>query len=119
MTVPEPLRLKLAHSPSHVHQEPGFQQATRAEVKDFFDNPNASRENALNPYLVMQANLYVTQVSLGIHPHSVIIVHSLLLNSNWFALSLSNTRRSYWLHLEERLIATKLPKTETQLQASS
>lgn len=32
-------------------------------MKDFFDNPNASRENALNPFLVMQANLYVTQVS--------------------------------------------------------
>jgi len=32
-----------------------------AEVKDFFDNPNASRANAMNPFLVMQANLYVTQ----------------------------------------------------------
>jgi hypothetical protein len=41
----------------------GFRQATFAEVKDFFDNPNASRANALNPFLVMQANLYVTQVS--------------------------------------------------------
>jgi hypothetical protein len=41
---------------------PGFRQATFAEVKDFFDNPNASRANALNPFLVMQANLYVTQV---------------------------------------------------------
>ncbi|KAJ7600962.1 fungal-specific transcription factor domain-containing protein [Mycena floridula] len=39
----------------------GFRQATFAEVKDFFDNPNASRANALNPFLVMQANLYVTQ----------------------------------------------------------
>ena len=29
-----------------------------------FDNPNASRANALNPFLVMQANLYVTQVCL-------------------------------------------------------
>lgn len=40
----------------------GFRKATFAEVKDFFDNPNASRENASNPFLVMQANLYVTQV---------------------------------------------------------
>lgn len=37
-------------------------QATFEEVRDFFDNPKASRTNALNPYLVMQANLYVTQV---------------------------------------------------------
>lgn len=37
-------------------------QAAYAEVRDFFDNPNASRVNALNPFLVMQANLYVTQV---------------------------------------------------------
>lgn len=37
-------------------------QATFEEVRDFFDNPNASRTNALNPFLVMQANLYVTQV---------------------------------------------------------
>ncbi|CAE6427039.1 hypothetical protein ACGC1H_004634 [Rhizoctonia solani] len=39
----------------------GFRKAAFAEVKDFFDNPNASRANAMNPYLVMQANLYVTQ----------------------------------------------------------
>ncbi|KAF7346162.1 Zn(2)-C6 fungal-type domain-containing protein [Mycena sanguinolenta] len=39
----------------------GFRQATFAEVKDFFDNPNASRENALNPFLVIQGNIYVTQ----------------------------------------------------------
>jgi hypothetical protein len=39
-----------------------FRQATFAEVKDFFDNPNASRANASNPFYVMQANLYVTQV---------------------------------------------------------
>jgi hypothetical protein len=45
----------------------GFRQATFAEVKDFFDNPNASRANALNPFLVMQANLYVTQVSSASH----------------------------------------------------
>ncbi|PAV16889.1 quinate utilization pathway activator [Pyrrhoderma noxium] len=39
----------------------GFRQATFAEVKDFFDNPNTSRANASNAFLVMQANLYVTQ----------------------------------------------------------
>lgn len=62
---PEPLRLK----PSQLLQQAppeyggaGFRQATFAEVKDFFENPNASRVNALNPFLVMQANLYVTQV---------------------------------------------------------
>lgn len=36
-------------------------QAAFDEVRDFFDNPKASRTNALNPFLVMQANLYVTQ----------------------------------------------------------
>jgi len=68
---PEPLRLKPAHPFSpHGHNFPpefggaGFRKATFDEVKDFFDNPNASRANALNPFLVMQANLYVTQVSL-------------------------------------------------------
>ncbi|KAG1715717.1 hypothetical protein ID866_1433 [Astraeus odoratus] len=39
----------------------GFRQATLGVVKDFFDNPKASRANALNPFLVMQANVYVTQ----------------------------------------------------------
>ncbi|KAF8916960.1 fungal-specific transcription factor domain-containing protein [Mucidula mucida] len=61
---PEPLRLKPTHTPSHIPPEyggAGFRQATFAEVKDFFDNPHASRANALNPFLVMQANLYVTQ----------------------------------------------------------
>ncbi|KAJ3513575.1 hypothetical protein NLJ89_g2874 [Agrocybe chaxingu] len=61
---PEPLRLKQTPSQPHVPPEyggPGFRQATFAEVKDFFDNPNASRANALNPFLVMQANLFVTQ----------------------------------------------------------
>ncbi|KAF5382451.1 hypothetical protein D9615_003005 [Tricholomella constricta] len=61
---PEPLRLKQTHAQSHLPPEyggAGFRQATFAEVKDFFDNPNASRANALNPFLVMQANLYVTQ----------------------------------------------------------
>lgn len=63
---PEPLRLKQTLSQSHLPPEyggAGFRQATFAEVKDFFDNPNASRANALNPFLVMQANLFVTQVS--------------------------------------------------------
>lgn len=62
---PELLRLKQAHSQSHIPPEyggAGFRQAAFTEVKDFFDNPNASRANALNPFLVMQANLYVTQV---------------------------------------------------------
>lgn len=63
---PEPLRLKPTHAQSsHLPPEyggAGFRQATFAEVKDFFDNPNASRANALNPFLVMQANLFVTQV---------------------------------------------------------
>ncbi|KAG8787118.1 hypothetical protein FRC15_009960 [Serendipita sp. 397] len=39
----------------------GFRQATFAEVREFFDNPKASRANAMNAFLVMQANLYVTQ----------------------------------------------------------
>ncbi|KAI6027494.1 fungal-specific transcription factor domain-containing protein [Pisolithus microcarpus] len=39
----------------------GFRQATLGEVKDFFYNPKASRANALNAFLVQQANLYVTQ----------------------------------------------------------
>jgi len=66
---PDPLRLKQA-SQATVHSDygAGFRQATFAEVKDFFDNPNASRANALNPFLVMQANLYVTQVSILINP---------------------------------------------------
>ena len=61
---PEPLRLK--PTPQQVnfpeYGGAGFRQATFAEVKDFFDNPNASRANALNPFLVMQSNLFVTQV---------------------------------------------------------
>ncbi|KAI0755294.1 fungal-specific transcription factor domain-containing protein [Daedaleopsis nitida] len=51
--------LLLAHPPEYGGA--GFRQAAFTEVKDFFDNPNASRANALNPFLVMQANLYVTQ----------------------------------------------------------
>lgn len=63
---PEPLRLKqtcLHNCLPAEYSGAGFRQATFAEVKDFFDNPKASRANALNPFLVMQANLYVTQVS--------------------------------------------------------
>lgn len=66
MHTPPPLRLKSAGvQVSHLPAElggAGFRQATFAEVKDFFDNPNASRANAMNAFLVMQANLYVTQV---------------------------------------------------------
>ena len=64
---PEPLRLKQAPQAaiSSDYGGAGFRQATFAEVKDFFDNPNASRANALNPFLVMQANLYVTQASIS------------------------------------------------------
>ncbi|EPS98453.1 hypothetical protein FOMPIDRAFT_1031471 [Fomitopsis schrenkii] len=61
---PEALRLKHVLSPSYIPPElggPNFRQTTLGEVKDFFDNPNASRANALNPFLVMQANVYVTQ----------------------------------------------------------
>jgi hypothetical protein len=61
---PELLRLKPTQNQPQLPVEyggAGFRQATFAEVKDFFDNPNASRANALNPFLVMQANLYVTQ----------------------------------------------------------
>lgn len=63
---PEPFRLNHVHSPSHLlseHGISGFRRATFAEVKDFFNDPNASRDNASNPFLVMQANIYVTQVS--------------------------------------------------------
>jgi hypothetical protein len=66
MHTPEPLRLKQTRRHSRLPAEcggAGFRQATFAEVKDFFENPKASRANALNPFLVMQANLYVTQVS--------------------------------------------------------
>ncbi|KAH9949828.1 fungal-specific transcription factor domain-containing protein [Amylocystis lapponica] len=61
---PEPLRLKQIHPQSQIPPEfggAGYRQNTLVEVKDFFDNPNASRANALNPFLVMQANVYVTQ----------------------------------------------------------
>ena len=69
MHTPDPLRLKQTHQHNHLLAEYGsigFRQATFAEVKDFFDNPKASRANALNPFLVMQANLYVTQVNLSL-----------------------------------------------------
>ena len=40
----------------------GYAQAAIAEINQFFANPNASREDAGNAFLVMQANIYVTQV---------------------------------------------------------
>lgn len=43
----------------------GFTQAAIAEVNQLFDNPNANREDAGNAFLVMQANIYVTQVRFG------------------------------------------------------
>lgn len=63
---PELLRLKEKTQSNIPHKDggAGFRQATSAIVKDMFDNPHASRENALNPYLVMQANIYVTQARL-------------------------------------------------------
>lgn len=77
MHAPPALRLKPGggHDPSAISYNAitgqpeeyggaGFRKAAFAEVKDFFDNPNASRANAMNPYLVMQANLYVTQVRI-------------------------------------------------------
>ncbi|KAH9925558.1 fungal-specific transcription factor domain-containing protein [Fomitopsis serialis] len=54
-------RLEEPELPSPELGGPNFRQTTLGEVKDFFDNPNASRANALNPFLVMQANVYVTQ----------------------------------------------------------
>ena len=69
MHTPAPLRLKSAGClPSTELGGAGLRQATFAEVKDFFDNPNTSRANASNAFLVMQANLYVTQVSILMHP---------------------------------------------------
>jgi hypothetical protein len=68
---PGPLQLKKVHVQYHLRPECGgavFRETAFAEVKDFFDNPHASRANALNPYLVMQANLYVTQVQSD-HQH--------------------------------------------------
>lgn len=69
MHTPQPLRLQSSHPQSSpLPQEyggAGFRQATFAEVKDFFDNPNASRANASNAFLVMQTNLYVTQVRIA------------------------------------------------------
>ncbi|KAI6042705.1 fungal-specific transcription factor domain-containing protein [Pisolithus marmoratus] len=79
--VPEPLRLKTRMPTGYVpiggmvggrnsigipsvgeyQHGNGFRQVTLGEVKDFFDNPKASRANALNAFLVQQANLYVTQ----------------------------------------------------------
>jgi hypothetical protein len=49
----------------------GFRQATFAEVRELFDNPKAPRTNASNPFLVMQANLFVTQVRSVRHTNIV------------------------------------------------
>jgi hypothetical protein len=69
---PAPLKLKMnnAHTPSHGQGNSGdygglgSHHATVLEVRNFFDNPHASRANASNAFLVMQANLYVTQVCI-------------------------------------------------------
>lgn len=53
---------RLAMEEEYEYGGAGFKRARMGEVKDFFDNPNASRKNASNCFLVMQANLYVTQV---------------------------------------------------------
>jgi hypothetical protein len=69
---PGAFRLNRLHSPSRVlsdHGISGFRRAIFAEVKDFFDNPSASRENASNAFLVMQANILVTQVGVLNQPH--------------------------------------------------
>ncbi|KAF8312542.1 hypothetical protein DL93DRAFT_2114966, partial [Clavulina sp. PMI_390] len=67
---PAPLKLKPGGSQpgaaSPLHGIPdygglGSRQATVVEVRNFFHDPNASRVNAGNAFLVMQANLYVTQ----------------------------------------------------------
>lgn len=56
----------------------GSRHATFLEVRNFFHDPNASRVNAGNAFLVMQANLYVTQVRhrytfyFRLHRHSFI-----------------------------------------------
>ncbi|KAG8897890.1 hypothetical protein FRB99_007857, partial [Tulasnella sp. 403] len=39
----------------------GYTQAAIAEVNQLFDNPNANRDDAGNAFLVMQANVHVTQ----------------------------------------------------------
>ncbi|KAH7097717.1 fungal-specific transcription factor domain-containing protein [Auriculariales sp. MPI-PUGE-AT-0066] len=62
---PPPLRLKPApvrgSSGSGFSPGSSYTQQQFAEVRDFFDNPNANREHASNHFLVMQGNLYVTQ----------------------------------------------------------
>jgi hypothetical protein len=88
---PEALRLKPTQMHYYLRPEcagPNFRQTAFAEVREFFDNPKASRENALNPYLVMQANIYVTQVRL--HPSFLFSRNFNSSFSNWCAVSLSN-----------------------------
>lgn len=73
---PGPLRLKSHHAGNATNGSDmhlpcndvadygglGSRNATVQEVRNFFRDPHASRENAGNAFLVMQANLYVTQV---------------------------------------------------------
>jgi hypothetical protein len=64
---PEPLRLNQSLARPQVYVEysqTGYPTSAFAELEEFFGNPNAPRDFASNPFLVMQANIYVTQVKL-------------------------------------------------------
>ncbi|KAG9001359.1 hypothetical protein FRB93_012135 [Tulasnella sp. JGI-2019a] len=58
----------------------GFARNALAELNNLFDNPNANREDASNAYLVMQANIHVTQqvVRLVIEQYRHTLVTSML-----------------------------------------
>ncbi|KAG8873863.1 hypothetical protein FRB98_008757 [Tulasnella sp. 332] len=58
----------------------GFARNALAELHNLFDNPNANREDASNAYLVMQANIHVTQqvVRLVIEQYRHTLVTSML-----------------------------------------
>ncbi|KZO93698.1 hypothetical protein CALVIDRAFT_485655 [Calocera viscosa TUFC12733] len=65
---PPPLRLGRSSLDQHAfvdgsdsYPDAAFTKATYTELREFFDNPTASRTNASDPFLVMQGNLYVTQ----------------------------------------------------------
>jgi len=65
---PPPLRLGRSSLDQHAfvdgsdsYPDAAFRKATYTELREFFDNPTASRSNASDPFLVMQGNLYVTQ----------------------------------------------------------
>jgi hypothetical protein len=63
--VPEPLRLQQHRSSLPTdYGTAGFQHINYIEVKDFFDNADSPRKYASNPFLVMQANIHVTQVKI-------------------------------------------------------